>query len=147
MVWKMVQNKVVCKAFVDNQINLTSLQLRMFLRFQFRVIQICQKLRHPEKATNFEKKYGLLSNVKQVGDFFQIFVAFSENMNFTGYSNIKVYEHYYSYTKYVRTHLFYLERIWFFPQNKVGKRPWQYWFPMRSPNFLMSVSTEAKVML
>ena len=45
----------------------------------------------------------------------------------------------YSYTKYVRTHLFYLERILFFPQNKIGKRPWQYWFPMRSPNFLMSV--------
>ena len=44
------------------------------------------KLKHCEKATKFEKKstcfeiYSVAS--KQVGDFFQIFVAFSENLNF-----------------------------------------------------------------
>ena len=49
------------------------------------------KLRHYEKATKFEKNLPpvltkqlfLLSSVKTSGRFFQIFVAFSEKLNYT----------------------------------------------------------------
>jgi hypothetical protein len=45
------------------------------------------KLRHCEKAKKFEKIshlfWPLLSNVKTSGRFFQIFVAFLDNLNFT----------------------------------------------------------------
>ena len=47
------------------------------------------KLGYCEKATKFEKKYPacfvLLSKVKTSGRIFQIFVAFSENLNFNNF--------------------------------------------------------------
>ena len=55
----------------------------------FSTVLTCVKLRHCEKATKFEKKiqpvlmFTQYVVSKQVGDFFQIFVAFSENLNFT----------------------------------------------------------------
>ena len=47
------------------------------------------KLGYCEKATKFKKKYPacfvLLSNVKTSGRIFQIFLAFSENLNFNNF--------------------------------------------------------------
>ena len=53
------------------------------------------KLRHYEKVTKFEKNLPLvltkqlflLSSVKTSGRFFQIFVAFSEKLDFTSHGN------------------------------------------------------------
>ena len=41
------------------------------------------KYRYCEKATKFEKKISHLVTSKQARDFFQIFVAFSENLDLT----------------------------------------------------------------
>ena len=58
------------------------------------------KLRNYEKATKFEnnlpralaKHLFLLSSVKKIGRFFQIFVVFSDKLNFTLYSNFCAFE-------------------------------------------------------
>jgi hypothetical protein len=62
----------------------------LFADFSFIMVIYLLKFRHYEKATKFEKnllpvlskQLFLLSSVKQVGDFFQIFVTFSEKLDF-----------------------------------------------------------------
>ena len=70
----------------DGAILFLFLQITIFLKVEENLL----KFKYCEKATKFEKNLPIVGRYSNLGDFFQIFLAFSEYLNF---KNKDVHQH------------------------------------------------------